>query len=158
MNARPFLLSFDFARRRLAYFAAYDSDGPDRASNLRRGLTVALVVTLASLRRATASGIVLQARGREIRPLASQVEALGGGRADAVRNRRTASSIGSAAWSAVWRDISFKIARVVRRGEQPGVSNIVAAAPARRRGEPAQDSLLVPTTLIRHDRSSFLSS
>jgi hypothetical protein len=79
-------------------------------------LTVALVVTLATLRRATARAeIVLQLVEREIRPLASQVEALA---ADCGRCRKgpTASWSGSAVSSVAWRT-SRSRSRGGRRGE-----------------------------------------
>jgi len=84
-------------------------------------LTVALVVTLASLRRATARAeIVLQLVEREIRPLASQVEAL----AADVRTLSQSANRELNRISGVVRrveDISFKIARVV------GVANSLAS-------------------------------
>lgn len=84
-------------------------------------LTVALVVTLASLRRATARAeIVLQLVEREIRPLASQVEAL----AADVRTLSQSANRELNRISGVVRrveDISFKIARVV------GVANNLAS-------------------------------
>jgi uncharacterized protein YoxC len=84
-------------------------------------LTVALVVTLASLRRATARAeIVLQLVEREIRPLASQVEAL----AADVRTLSQSANRELNRTSGVVRrveDISFKIARVV------GVANSLAS-------------------------------
>jgi len=83
--------------------------------------TVALVVTLASLRRATARAeIVLQLVEREIRPLASQVEAL----AADVRTLSQSANRELNRISGVVRrveDISFKVARVV------GVVNNVAS-------------------------------
>jgi uncharacterized protein YoxC len=84
-------------------------------------LTVALVVALASLRRATARAeIVLQLVEREIRPLASQVEAL----ASDVRTLSQSANRELNRISGVVRrveDISFKIARVV------GVANSLAS-------------------------------
>jgi uncharacterized protein YoxC len=84
-------------------------------------LTVALVVTLASLRRATARAeIVLQLVEREIRPLASQMEAL----AADVRTLSQSANRELNRISGVVRrveDISFKIARVV------GVANSLAS-------------------------------
>jgi len=84
-------------------------------------LTVAFVVTLASLRRATARAeIVLQLVEREIRPLASQVEAL----AADVRTLSQSANRELNRISGVVRrveDISFKIARVV------GVANSLAS-------------------------------
>jgi uncharacterized protein YoxC len=84
-------------------------------------LTVALVVALASLRRATARAeIVLQLVEREIRPLASQVEAL----AADVRTLSQAANRELNRISGVVRrveDISFKIARVI------GVANSLAS-------------------------------
>ena len=84
-------------------------------------LTVALVVTLASLRRATGRAeIVLQLVEREIRPLASQVEAL----AADVRTLSQSANRELNRISGVVRrveDISFKIARVV------GVANSLAS-------------------------------
>ena len=84
-------------------------------------LTVALVVTLASPRRATARAeIVLQLVEREIRPLASQVEAL----AADVRTLSQSANRELNRISGVVRrveDISFKIARVV------GVANSLAS-------------------------------
>jgi len=84
-------------------------------------LTVALVVTLASLRRATARAeIVLQLVEREIRPLASQAEAL----AADVRTLSQSANRELNRISGVVRrveDISFKIARVV------GVANSLAS-------------------------------
>jgi uncharacterized protein YoxC len=84
-------------------------------------LTVALVVTLASLRRATARAeIVLQLVEREIRPLASQVEAL----AADVRTLSQSANRELNRISGVVRrveDISFKIARVI------GVANSLAS-------------------------------
>jgi len=84
-------------------------------------LTVALVVTLATVRRATARAeIVLQLVEREIRPLASQVEALAADvRALSQRANRELERV-----SGVVRrveDISLKIARVV------GVANSLAS-------------------------------
>jgi uncharacterized protein YoxC len=76
-------------------------------------LTVALVVTLASLRRASARAeTVLQLVEREIRPLASQVEALA---ADVRALSQTANRELERVGSVVRRveDISLKIARVV---------------------------------------------
>ena len=84
-------------------------------------LTVALVVTLASLRRATARAeIVLQLVEREIRPLASQVEAL---TADVRTLSQSANRELNRISGVVRRveDISFKIARVV------GVANSLAS-------------------------------
>jgi uncharacterized protein YoxC len=84
-------------------------------------LTVALVVTLASLRRATARAeIVLQLVEREIRPLASQVEALA---ADVRTLSQSANREVNRISGVVRRveDISFKIARVV------GVANSLAS-------------------------------
>jgi uncharacterized protein YoxC len=76
-------------------------------------LTVALVVTLASLRRASARAeTVLQLVEREIRPLASQVEAL----AAELRTLTVSANREVERISGVVRrveDISFKIARVV---------------------------------------------
>ena len=84
-------------------------------------LTVALVVALASLRRATVRAeIVLQLVEREIRPLASQVEAL----AADVRTLSQSANRELNRISGVVRrveDISFKIARVV------GVANSLAS-------------------------------
>jgi uncharacterized protein YoxC len=84
-------------------------------------LTAALVVALASLRRATARAeIVLQLVEREIRPLASQVEAL----AADVRTLSQSANRELNRISGVVRrveDISFKIARVV------GVANSLAS-------------------------------
>ncbi len=84
-------------------------------------LTVAFVVTLASLRRATARAeIVLQLVEREIRPLASQAEAL----AADVRTLSQSANRELNRISGVVRrveDISFKIARVV------GVANSLAS-------------------------------
>ena len=84
-------------------------------------LTVALVVTLATFRRATARAeIVLQLVEREIRPLASQVEALA---ADVRALSQTANRELERVSSVVRRveDISLKIARVV------GVANNLAS-------------------------------
>ena len=84
-------------------------------------LTVALVVTLASLRRATSRAeIVLQLVEREIRPLASQVEALA---ADVRTLSQTANRELERISGVVRRveDISLKIARVV------GVANSLAS-------------------------------
>ena len=84
-------------------------------------LTVALVVTLASLRRATSRAeIVLQLVEREIRPLASQVEALA---ADVRALSQTANRELERVSGVVRRveDVSFKIARVV------GVANSLAS-------------------------------
>ena len=76
-------------------------------------LTVALVVTLASFRRAAARAeTVLQLVEREIRPLASQVEAL----AAELRTLTVSANREVERISGVVRrveDISFKIARVV---------------------------------------------
>jgi len=75
-------------------------------------VTVALVVSLASFRRATSrADIVLQLVEREIRPLASQVEALA---ADMRTLSQTANRELERVSSVVRRveDISFKIARV----------------------------------------------
>jgi uncharacterized protein YoxC len=84
-------------------------------------LTVALVVTLASIRRASSRAeTVLQLVEREIRPLASQVEAL----AADVRTLSQAANRELNRISGVVRrveDISFKIARVV------GVANSLAS-------------------------------
>jgi uncharacterized protein YoxC len=83
--------------------------------------TVALVVTLATLRRATARAeIVLQLVEREIRPLASQVEAL---TADVRALSQTANRELERVSGVVRRveDISLKIARVV------GVANSLAS-------------------------------
>ena len=84
-------------------------------------VTVALVVTLASFRRATSRAeIVLQLVEREIRPLASQVEALA---ADMRTLSQTANRELERVSGVVRRveDISFKIARVV------GVANSLAS-------------------------------
>jgi uncharacterized protein YoxC len=84
-------------------------------------LTVALVVTLATFRRATARAeIVLQLVEREIRPLASQVEALA---ADVRALSQTANRELERVSSVVRRveDISLKIGRVV------GVANNLAS-------------------------------
>jgi uncharacterized protein YoxC len=84
-------------------------------------LTAALVVALASLRRATARAeIVLQLVEREIRPLASQVEALA---ADVRTLSQSANRELNRIGGVVRRveDISFKIARVV------GVANSLAS-------------------------------
>jgi uncharacterized protein YoxC len=84
-------------------------------------LTVALVVTLASVRRATSRAeIVLQLVEREIRPLASQVEALA---ADVRTLSQTANRELERVSGVVRRveDISFKIARMV------GVANNLAS-------------------------------
>jgi uncharacterized protein YoxC len=84
-------------------------------------LTVALVVTLATFRRAASRAeIVLQLVEREIRPLASQVEALA---ADVRALSQTAKRELERVSGVVRRleDISFKIARVV------GVANSLAS-------------------------------
>lgn len=84
-------------------------------------LTVALVVTLATFRRATARAeVVLQLVEREIRPLASQVEALA---ADVRTLSQTANRELERVSGVVRRveDISLKIARVV------GVANNLAS-------------------------------
>jgi len=84
-------------------------------------VTVALVVTLASLRRAASRAeIVLQLLEREVRPLASQVEALA---ADMRTLSQTANRELERVSGVVRRveDISFKIARVV------GVASSVAS-------------------------------
>ena len=84
-------------------------------------VTVALVVTLASFRRATSRAeTVLQLVEREIRPLASQVEALA---ADVRTLSQTANRELERVSGVVRRveDISFKIARVV------GVANSLAS-------------------------------
>lgn len=84
-------------------------------------VTVALVVTLASFRRASARAeIVLQLVEREIRPLASQVEALA---ADVRTLSQTANRELERVSGVVRRveDISLKIARVV------GVANNLAS-------------------------------
>ena len=84
-------------------------------------VTVALVVTLASFRRASSRAeIVLQLVEREIRPLASQVEALA---ADVRTLSQTANRELERVSGVVRRveDISFKIARVV------GVANSLAS-------------------------------
>ncbi len=76
-------------------------------------VTVALVVTLASLRRAASRAeIVLQLVEREIRPLASQVEALA---ADVRTLSQTANRELERVSGVVRRveDVSLKIARVV---------------------------------------------
>lgn len=84
-------------------------------------VTAALVVTLASFRRATSRAeIVLQLVEREIRPLASQVEALA---ADVRTLSQTANRELERVSGVVRRveDISLKIARVV------GVANSLAS-------------------------------
>ena len=84
-------------------------------------LTIALVVTLASFRRASSRAeIVLQLVEREIRPLASQVEALA---ADVRALSQTANRELERVSGVVHRveDISLKIARVV------GVANSLAS-------------------------------
>ena len=84
-------------------------------------VTLALVVTLASFRRATSRAeIVLQLVEREIRPLASQVEALA---ADVRTLSQTANRELERVSGVVRRveDISLKIARVV------GVANSLAS-------------------------------
>ena len=84
-------------------------------------VTVALVVTLAAFRRASSRAeIVLQLVEREIRPLASQVEALA---ADVRTLSQTANRELERVSGVVRRaeDISFKIARVV------GVANSLAS-------------------------------
>jgi len=84
-------------------------------------LTVALVVTLATFRRAASRAeIVLQLVEREIRPLASQVEALA---ADVRALSQTANRELERVSGVVRRveDISLKIARVV------GVANSLAS-------------------------------
>jgi len=84
-------------------------------------LTVALVVTLATFRRAASRAeIVLQLVEREIRPLASQVEALA---ADVRALSQTANRELERVSRVVRRveDISLKIARVV------GVANSLAS-------------------------------
>ena len=84
-------------------------------------VTVALVVALASFRRATSRAeIVLQLVEREIRPLASQVEALA---ADMRTLSQTANRELERVSGVVRRveDISLKIARVV------GVANSLAS-------------------------------
>jgi uncharacterized protein YoxC len=84
-------------------------------------LTVALVVTLATFRRAASRAeVVLQLVEREIRPLASQVEALA---ADVRALSQTANRELERVSAVVRRveDISLKIARVV------GVANSLAS-------------------------------
>ena len=84
-------------------------------------LTVALVVTLASFRRAASRAeIVLQLIEREIRPLASQIEALA---ADVRALSQTANRELERVSGVVRRveDISLKVARVV------GVANSLAS-------------------------------
>jgi len=84
-------------------------------------LTIALVVTLASVRRTSSRAeIVLQLVEREIRPLASQVEALA---ADVRTLSQTANRELERVSGVVRRveDISLKIARVV------GVANSLAS-------------------------------
>ena len=84
-------------------------------------LTVALVVTLASVRRAASRAeIVLQLVEREVRPLASQIEALA---ADVRALSQTANRELERVSGVVRRveDISLKIARVV------GVVNSLAS-------------------------------
>jgi uncharacterized protein YoxC len=84
-------------------------------------LTVALLITLASLRRASSRAeTVLQLVEREVRPLASQVEALA---ADMRTLSQTANRELERVSGVVRRveDISFKIARVV------GVANSLAS-------------------------------
>jgi uncharacterized protein YoxC len=84
-------------------------------------LTIALVVTLASVRRAASRAeIVLQLVEREVRPLASQVEALA---ADVRTLSQTANRELERVSGVVRRveDISLKIARVV------GVANSLAS-------------------------------
>jgi uncharacterized protein YoxC len=84
-------------------------------------LTVALVVTLASFRRAASRAeTVLQLVEREIRPLASQIEALA---ADVRTLSQTANREVERVSGVVRRveDISLKIARVV------GVANSLAS-------------------------------
>jgi uncharacterized protein YoxC len=84
-------------------------------------LTVAFVVTLASVRRTSARAeTVLQLVEREIRPLASQVEALAADlRTLSVSANREVERIGGVIRRV--EDISFKLARVV------GVVNSVAS-------------------------------
>lgn len=84
-------------------------------------LTIALVVTLASVRRAASRAeIVLQLVEREVRPLASQLEALA---ADVRALSQTANRELERVSGVVRRveDISLKIARVV------GVANSLAS-------------------------------
>ena len=84
-------------------------------------VTLALVMTLSSLRRASARAeIVLQLVEREIRPLASQVEALA---ADVRTLSQTANRELERISGVVRRveDISLKIARIV------GVANSLAS-------------------------------
>ncbi len=71
------LTRFDFIVRRLSYFRSMTPVAQVVLVLCAVVLTVAMVVTLASIRRAaTRAETVLQLVEREIRPLASQVEGL----------------------------------------------------------------------------------
>ena len=112
---------FDFARHRLPYFRPMTPLAQAVLVICAVVVTVVLVVTLASFRRATSRAeIVLQLVEREIRPLASQIEALA---ADVRTLSQTANRELERVSGVVRRveDISLKIARVV------GVANSLAS-------------------------------
>ena len=113
--------SFDFIAWGLSYFSPMTPLAQVVLVLCAVVLTVAMVVTLASIRRAaTRAETVLQLVEREIRPLASQVEGL----AAEVRTLSQTASQELQRVSGVVRrveDISLKIARVV------GVANSLAS-------------------------------
>lgn len=115
------LTRFDFIVRRLSYFCPMTPVAQVVLVLCAVVLTVAMVVTLASIRRAaTRAETVLQLVEREIRPLASQVEGL----AAEVRTLSQTANQELQRVSGVVRRvelISFKIARVV------GVANSLAS-------------------------------
>lgn len=115
----PYL--FDFARCPLAYSRSMTPVAQAVLVVCAVVLTLALLVTLASLRRASSRAeIVLQLVEREIRPMASQIEALA---ADVRVLSQTANRELERVSGVVRRveDISLKIARVV------GVANSLAS-------------------------------
>jgi hypothetical protein len=111
------LTQFDFIVRRLSYFCPMTPVAQVVLVLCAVVLTVAMVVTLASIRRAaTRAETVLQLVEREIRPLASQVEGLAAEVRPPDGQSELQRSVGGAAGS-----ISFKIAREV------GVANSLAS-------------------------------
>src|SRR6266496_3897200 len=113
--------SFDFIAWGLSYFSPMTPLAQVVLVLCAVVLTVAMVVTLASIRRAaTRAETVLQLVEREIRPLASQVEGLA---AEARTLSQTANQELQRVSGVVRRveDISLKIARVV------GVANSLAS-------------------------------
>jgi uncharacterized protein YoxC len=115
------LTRFDFIVRGLSYFRPMTPVAQVVLILCAVVLTVAMVVTLASIRRAaTRAETVLQLVEREIRPLASQVEGLA---AEARTLSQTANQELQRVSGVVRRVelISFKIARVV------GVANSLAS-------------------------------